>query len=122
MKLKLEIPETCRNCPYLKNETVDHNYYGEKTETTLCMLFNAKISDFSPCGECLAKREESEDDIEKYADFLVREINAMISEIYNKTLDKVLLKGVDAVKYLQNGVAIITFSDFKELLDNLRKQ
>ena len=121
--LKLEIPaDTCKGCPYLTTKVVDHNYYGEQSEMVMCSIFNKPIKDLKPCGNCLEKREENEEDIAAYADFLVNEINKMASETHNRTLDQVILKAVDAVRYTSNGIAVVPFSSLKSVIDSLREQ
>lgn len=123
MMLNLKVPTySCRECPYLKTKVIDHNYYGEKTKTTTCTIFNVPIKGCTPCDACIVNRVENQEDIRKYADFLVKEINKMASETHNRTLDELLVKAVDLVKYTDETTPVIHFKDLKDLIDSLREE
>ena len=119
-KLELEIPETCKNCSYLSSKVIDHNYYGEITRKTTCTIFKTPIKDFRPCQLCLQSRG-NHDDVRKYADFLVKEINKMASETCNRTLDRILVKVVDVVQYQDENTPVVNFNDLKAIIDSLRE-
>lgn len=88
MILKIEVPEKgCVGCPHFKTNEIDHNYYGETSISHECMIFGKKLDGCNKCGDCLACLEESEEDVRKYADFLVREINKMAEETYENAIN-----------------------------------
>jgi hypothetical protein len=121
--LKLEIPpHTCKGCPYLTTKVVDHNYYGETSETPMCTIFCVAITNNIPCEQCLLNQEESlnQDDAIKYANFLVKEIEKMASETCNYTLRKVLEAAADKAIFRED-VLVVDFTVLKDILDSLRE-
>lgn len=119
-KIELKIPEqNCRECPYLKLEVIDHNYYGEKSYRATCSVFDCPIDEYRPCGDCLTQREENRDDILKYANFLVKAANCKHSTIRNKTLDELWLR-VDQY-YADNPNSVVSLIDLKNIIDDMRK-
>ena len=121
--LKLEIPlHTCKGCPYLTTKVVDHNYYGETSETPMCSIFGVATTNNVPCKQCLLNQEESlnQDDVTKYANFLVKEIEKMASETCNHTLRKVLNAAADKVTFRED-VLVVDFAVLKSILDSLRE-
>ena len=121
--LKLEIPlHTCKGCPYLTTKVVDHNYYGEISETPMCSIFGVAITNNVPCKQCLLNQEESlnQDDVTKYANFLVKEIEKMASETCNHTLRRVLEAAADKATFRED-VLVVDFHVLKGILDSLRE-
>ena len=121
--LKLEIPlYTCKGCPYLTTKTVDHNYYGETSETPMCSIFGVLIANNVPCKQCLLNQEKSlsQDDTIKYANFLVKEIEKSASETCNHTLRRVLEAAADKAVFRED-VLVVDFEVLKNILDSLRE-
>lgn len=86
--LQLVIPDgTCSGCNYLKKQTIDHNYYGEQSSQLTCSIFSCNIDNCEPCAACKIIQTNDIDDVRKYADFLVREINRVPDEAYIKAID-----------------------------------
>lgn len=79
--INIRIPEdSCVNCPYNREKVIDHNYYGEVSRTQECVIFNQPITDSQKrLASCCAA---DQDDIRRYADFLVEEINNLAEETY----------------------------------------
>lgn len=120
--IKLKIPSgTCKGCPYLKTQITDHNYYGEVSSKTVCLIFDCGIDGFHPCKECALSNDENQEAIAKYADFLVKEINQMASEVNNHTLDILLREVVDIVQYDNKADPIVPFNSLKEIIDRLKE-
>lgn len=120
--LKIEIPaDTCKKCPYLTRKVIDHNYYGETSEKTVCSLFGCSIIDFHPCEKCITQKKENQEDIRKYADFLVKEINKMAAESRSYALDKLMSRAVDKAYLDVNGRSFIYFADLQHIIENLKE-
>lgn len=83
MLLTLRIPDDgCKNCPYLSETIIDHNYYGEFDHLFKCRIFNCGIVASQPCLDCklLSEKSQEQEDVYKYAEFLVKKINEMMEE------------------------------------------
>ena len=51
--ITLHIPEgKCTGCSFLKEVTIDHNYYGECTTRFTCGLFDCPIYSDHKCAYC----------------------------------------------------------------------
>ena len=44
--------ETCKDCPLLHTEVVDHNYYGEVTTRQKCSFLNCVIPEDEKTPKC----------------------------------------------------------------------
>lgn len=86
-KIILEVPqESCRGCEYLKEQTVDHNYYGEMSTQHVCKVFDTEIYGYNKCIGCIACLGKS-DEVRKYADFLVKKIDQISTVSYFNAID-----------------------------------
>lgn len=81
----IEVPKAgCKNCPYLKEEVIDHNYYGETSTRHYCRLFDTLVGELTPCEACVQLREKSTQDWVAMAD----EINRVLEEGSHEVLDR----------------------------------
>ena len=86
--IKIQIPDKdCQNCPYLKCEIIDHNYYGEMTHKHQCSVFNSKINEYNPCDACKAAIKRADQELHEYVDFLVDEINLLLRDSYCNAIE-----------------------------------
>lgn len=121
--IKLEIPaKSCKECPYLKTRIIDHNYYGETSTRTVCSIFGEPVKEFIPCEKCIMSQEETHQDVRKYADFLVKEINKMAAETRNRTLDELLAKASEIVIYEKSYTPILSFKALMNIVESMKEK
>lgn len=94
--INVNVPDqTCENCPYLKPITIDHNYYGEKSECSVCKLFDTQILNNQKCSDCTKAAQ----DFQK----AVNEIEHAVTEAHNQAVNKMSeeFKSIFIGKYLE---------------------